>query len=691
MKCLTLWAKGGRVLALRDIEGWIRIPNKQVNVPTGEKVFLSTPPIDEQGGALDLLKCHFGIFIDKEFDEIHESLGKLRAYLESIHYTDLLLVVSTDSVNRKLQLSSYAMTLVKRVRVLEVSYPVSTLGPVLSTQNGFSFSSIDSRRKMNFPSPQIYEIITQDAFCSSISEIMIPVLQAYLKHEQEFFPKYSQNMDCLTVDYNILQKSFYQSELIPFEEVNDGASFEAPYAYSDSRSLNDKYGIVRKLRRIKNHDSLPQSLITIQADVADLRFATDWANNTVCQGSTFNDLESAKMAALGEGYERYCANIIDTRRLVVGSQKFLKCENINAIDPNEFILFSKQQLLNHSTRFKQFDESTITTWVDGKTQAGEYVYVPISMVYVNYRRVQRKGNYPIPLINSPAYAGISAGDSIESACINAFQEIIERHATMCWWHNPAYDGRTCIDTAEYPKIIALIDEFKQRGNEVSIVGISNRFRIPVYAVTLHNIENGIINTGFACRFNNEQAILKALTEACTLQAGSFDLLNPHGELFKAIGRKELSKNVAKPWIKSRNYLDYYSKDFSEMTDLMLQQQVYLDQRLFPRVERWLIPSHESSTLYQDKIFSNTRDEFDAYISKFSEYGLEPIIVDLTTKDVDSLGVKVVRVIVPGLIPNFAIGDIHLGKQALQNEPVLLGHQSKATPLAKLNLNPLPHC
>ena len=71
--------------------------------------------------------------------------------------------------------------------------------------------------------------------------------------------------------------------------------------------------------------------------------------------------------------------------------------------------------------------------------------------------------------------------------------------------------------------------------------------------------------------------------------------------------------------------------------------------------------------------------------------LEPIMVDITSPDVRSVRISVVRVIVPGLVPNFAIGDLHLGKGAIQREPVLLGHALTPTGVEQINRNPLPHC
>ncbi len=551
------------------------------------------------------------------------------------------------------------------------------------------YSDIETRRKTNFPRQDIYEIRSKEPYLTSLDTLTSHILNKYIEHQEIWFPEKIDGAAYITSEYDYTSQAFYHSELIPFRLTGSKPLEVAPSNYSELASQNPRHGIIKTLRRIKNHESLPSSLVTVQSDVADLRFASPWANNTVCQGSTFDDLRSAELSALGEAYERYCVNIIDLEKVVKGSATSLRNDGLTPVDPTDFILFSPEQLHTFNNRFEKFDEETVTTWIKGQSFQGKERLVPVSMVFVNHRRLKKFGDYPLPHINAPAYAGISAGKTAISACINALQEIMERHATMCWWHNPAHSSSLSIPKDS--SVAQLIEEFENKGNRVSIVSIENRFQIPIYAATVLNTESGIVNTGFGCRPTNESAILKALTEACTLQAGSFDLLNPHGELFKAIERGELWEGIAKPWRKDRRYLDYYSSDFSTLNDLMLQQQVYLDQRLLSRVEPWLFPTQTSEYSYPDHHFKSSDDELDFYLTTLDSMSLEPIMVDVTSPDVQSLQISVIRVLVPGLVPNFAVGDLHLGKQAIQYEPVLLGHQPEPTPLNQLNINPLPHC
>ncbi|MDO4909883.1 MAG: YcaO-like family protein [Corynebacterium sp.] len=686
MKVVTVWSKLGHVTMIRDHCGDIYIPKDKTLVP--ESVHLHVPVSDPPNiGDLPVVD-DFSVFIDTGYEDLISLSEKIMDLAQSSEHEDLLIVTASDRDERKGELSQAALEHFQRVRLLEVSLPVSCLGPVF-TKSGVSYEDLRLRRMTNFPNTRVYEIYSTHLTVSSLDQLIPHVLQAFLTRNCVKFSADETGFEYITVEYDFAADEFYTSELIPFHLVGESDLAPAPFNFADIQSQNSRHGIVKKLRRIKNHDSLPNSLITVQSDVADLRFATDWANNTVCQGSTFSDVRKAELSALGEAYERYCVNIIDTERLIKGSAKTLGNLGLDVVNPGDFVAFDAEQSQIKRGRFEVFDDDTETTWIDARDYEGKAVLVPVSMVYVNHRYLKRIGDFPIPPVNSVAYAGISAGHTWAFACVNALQEIMERHATMCWWHNPPKDlGTVLPETGVFP---GLIKEFEDRGNAVSIVGIKNRFELPIYAATLYNSDARIVNTGFACRLTNEEAILKALTEACTLQAGSFDLLRPDGELFKAIEREELWEGAARPWREDRQYLDYYSADFAEMNDLMLQQQVYLDPRLLERVSPWIFPEEKTGFLYPDTELDSYEAEYEFYIKKLTDLGLRPVFVDVTTPDVRALGIFVVRAIVPGLVPNFAVADLHLGKGTLQFEPVVLGQATNPTAFEDLNINPLPHC
>lgn len=686
MKVVSLWQDLGAITLVRDSQGDLYSPKERISTP--ENINLYTPT-HESISLIDVpILEGIEYFIDTLAEDVHQAMARLNQSIENTPNSNLLIVTASDSIERKRALVECATNQSMTTRTLEVSVPISFLSPTL-TKGGVSYSDVEARRRTNFPRKDIYELVTKEPYLTSLDVITIDVLNRFVQNREIWFPEDTDGTDYSTTEYEFSSDVFYHSELIPFQLTGSKHLNNAPFDYSQLASQNPRYGIVKTLRKIKNHATLPSSLITVQSDVADLRFSSPWANNTVCQGSTFNDLRGAELSALGEAYERYCANIINLGDVVVGSADSLSSQGLNPINPTDFVLFTPEQIQAFDGRFEQFNEHTITTWIRGKTFRGQEKLVPVSMVFVNHRRLQEYGDYPLPRINAPAYAGISAGRTTTHAYINALQEVMERHATMCWWHNPPSNARHFISRNSF--IGTLVEEFEQKGNSVSIVNIENRFRIPIYAATVLNENSGIVNTGFGCRPTNECAIMKALTEACTLQAGSFDLLDPSGELFKAIERGELWDGVAKPWREDRHYLDYYPTDFSTMTDLMLQQQVYLDQRLLNRVEPWLFPAKSTEDAYPDYHFDSPEEELTFYIEKLENMSLEPVMIDVTSPDVKALQISVVRAVVPGLLPNFAVGDLHLGGQVLQWEPVLLGYQSEPTPLEELNLNPLPHC
>ena len=686
MKVVTIWQNSGVITLLRDSNGDLYTPKEKIPVPDSFDLHI---PICEE---VDLRNVQLpeGVlcFIDPHEDKTQDSAKKLRQLLKCKEETNLLIVTASDSVERKTKLVEVALPFMRMIRILEVSLPISCLGPTL-TKEGLLYSDIEARRRTNFLRQDVYEICTTAPHLTSLGNLIPHVLKQYIEHREIWFPEKTDGSCYITSEHEFTSGAFYHSQLIPFKLTGLQDLPTAPHAYSDIASQNPRHGIVKKLRRITNHESLPPSLVTVQSDAADLRFGTPWANNTVCQGSTFDDIQNAELSALGEAYERYCVNIISLNEIFTGSADALQNEGLSAVNPTDFVLFTDEQISAFEGKFERFDNDTVTTWIKGQNFHGEQRLVPVSMVFVNHRRLKKFGEYPLPSINAPAYAGVSAGKTITSACINALQEIMERHATMCWWHNPPNNPGLSLPRSG--PVADLIAEFENKGNRVSIVGIENRFQIPIYAATVLNLDSGIVNTGFGCRPTNQAAIFKALTEACTLQAGSFDLLNPRGELFKAIERGELWEGIVKPWRADRRYLDYYSPDFSIMNDLMLQQQVYLDQRLLPRVQSWLFPTAKRNTLYPDTHFKSDIDELNHYLSLLEDMHLEPIMVDITSPDVRSVRISVVRVIVPGLVPNFAIGDLHLGKGAIQREPVLLGHALTPTGVEQINRNPLPHC
>lgn len=60
------------------------------------------------------------------------------------------------------------------------------------------------------------------------------------------------------------------------------------------------------------------------------------------------------------------------------------------------------------------------------------------------------------------------------------------------------------------------------------------------------------------------------------------------------------------------------------------------------------------------------------MQQLTNAGFEPLLVDLTTADARAAGWHAVRVIVPGLVPNFPTAFAPLGGGRVSTEPTHLG-------------------
>ncbi|QTI70302.1 YcaO-like family protein [Gordonia polyisoprenivorans] len=439
--------------------------------------------------------------------------------------------------------------------------------------------------------------------------------------------------------------------------------------------VDDRTGVIVRVRSVTHDRRVPATLATRQADVADIRAVSPWANNILCQGSALDDAESARLAALGESAERYCGNILDTLPVTWGSFDELTRRGIPVLDPRELVLYSDDQHRSPGFPFVPFTRDLRVHWVPGLRLAdGSDVLVPASLVYVNWYSA---GFAAAPPTNFCAFAGIAAGPDEDFAVAGALEEIIERHATMVWWLNAA--PLPAVDGIEMPGLSPGMRQF--------VIHLDNEFGVPVAASVVHDDVDALVNVGFSARPRFADAARKALTEAFTLQEGSRDLLRSNGLHWKVMADGELNGRAFKPWRADRAYLDDFRADMHDCDDLMVQQQVYLDPRARHRMAHLLEPTTSipvrtiaelptrSAAGYRDALLAN---------------GIDPIVVDITTGDIGSAGMRVVRVIAPGTVGNAPAAFPFLGRSRVRDLAVQLGWRT--TPLAEDQLNyfPMPH-
>jgi ribosomal protein S12 methylthiotransferase accessory factor len=453
---------------------------------------------------------------------------------------------------------------------------------------------------------------------------------------------------------------------------------------SPATLVDEQTGVVVGLRDTVHHPSVPAALRTVAADVADMSQASrrPWRNDVLCGGTSFDSRDGAVAAAVGEAAERYCANWTGTLPLTLASYRELRGRGQRALDPRRLVLYSDRQYAEAGFPFVPFGPDLRVHWVHGRSlTTGDEVWLPASQVYINWRSDAPGGE---PHLHFHNYAGVQAGPSLEFALASALEEVIERDAAMTWWAN-----RHPLPALALPVgLRGLWDGVPAAaGQRASAIALDNEFGVPVVAGVVEHVPDGLLTVGFAARADPVEAVRKAWGEALVLQEGSRDLDRPDGQcaIRSLLGRHSHGGDYLKPWRADRSYLDAYRPDFRDVIQLLCQQQVNLDPRARAVVSPWLdVP--ESRSLRD--VPSLAARDLPTYQRLVEGRGYEILYADLTTPDVAACGLRVVRAIVPGLVPNFPAAFPAWGLGRVRTHAESLGWPTTAE--EDLNTFPLPY-
>jgi ribosomal protein S12 methylthiotransferase accessory factor len=406
-----------------------------------------------------------------------------------------------------------------------------------------------------------------------------------------------------------------------------------------SRIYNQRMGIVRRMERRFLPAHMPPEIVCIVAQLADTTRFCAWPSDPTTTGCVWWDATVAQHAALGEAVERYCGNLVPGNLLYAD---FTDCiaAGYTALDPAAIPLFTDEQYWRAGFPFTRLTDTSPIHWVAGQEMAtGTACLVPATLVYVTYPRIDGPTHTEL-LTNPPMVAGIAAGPSQEAAECAALEELIERDAVMVAWLT-----QTPLPRIRVPDDMAALLCGPAGMLEITAVLFPNPYGLPVLGAFVHDATTGIITLGTACRPTPHEALRKAYAEAIQLQLVARTLDDPQSMLMQTAQHRQ---GPLKPWRSDRAYCQSYRADWSDVTDLLCQLQLYLDPTMRRYLDAWLIPA---STIQIDEIASAPERSRRIYLERLLAQGISPIAVDVTTCDIAPLELAVVRVVAPGMCLN----------------------------------------
>lgn len=334
-------------------------------------------------------------------------------------------------------------------------------------------------------------------------------------------------------------------------------------------------------------------------------------------GASAWDSRRSLVQVVFEAIERYCAAFVDYASLLHSAAEGEAFEAGSRIQR-----FADFQYDADGFPFVPLVDDAVIHWALGRSLiSGTRRYVPALFTFLPYKPASRAE------VLGPSFStGLSAAWRLEDACLSGLLELIERDAFAITWMNRL--SCPVVVPQEGSTLAQRVAAVEADGlSRVTFIDISTDIGIPVVCCVLQRPACGrpMVTVGLSCKIDYATACDKALCEA----------ISDHERL-----RVALDDRRAEPWSPTA--------DFSNVVDFEWHGRVYTDPAHQPQLD-FLLGSGEVVEVDGEFRTGQPGDLVDA-LRQVEPKVSDVIIVDLTTRDMHELGVTVVKVFAPELVP-----------------------------------------
>jgi ribosomal protein S12 methylthiotransferase accessory factor len=425
-----------------------------------------------------------------------------------------------------------------------------------------------------------------------------------------------------------------------------------------TRVISGRTGIVKSLALFPKGATEPTPPYIYQSLLADCSDGV--ATHRLAGIGKADSREQAQFIALAESLERYCGIEASHGPFFRGS---LADMTWTALDPTDCILYSARQYSTPGFRYAQFSPDQELFWVSGvDIRFGTPILVPAILVFLGRTWLHDDEYILVPTSN-----GLAAARDIHSATYYGLLEVIERDAFMISWLTFRPCRRINLPRGR-DSLAAILSHYERFDVEIVLLDLTTDLPINVIltiAVSRKPGEPAAV-VGLGASPNPSQAAYKATLEVCQGRAGGFTRyrLRPPTEKLRS---------------------------FANVSDMMDHSALFSMRSMLSHLDFLISSSSDTLDLRDLPDFStgNIRGDFTMCVDALADLGSSVLAVEVTTPDITSLGLSVVRTIVTGLQPlHFGYGEERLGGRRLFQLPVKLGYSSSH--LTENDINRCPH-
>ena len=376
-------------------------------------------------------------------------------------------------------------------------------------------------------------------------------------------------------------------------------------------------------------------------------------------GGTALTREVALAKAIGEAVERYCGSVYDVDSIRVAS-----CAKLGerAVDPRRFVLFHDSQY-EHGLGLNRVDESSELGWSAGYSLTkNRPAWIPASIVHTGYQGLGTGEPFELAPVS-----GYACGNTLEEALLGGICEVVERDAFMLHWYQRLPSANIDLRTLQSSEAQDTLARYRDCPVRLFCADITTDVGIPAVAavMTSRHPQWPAAVVAAASSLDPERAAVRALQELASNHLYVRDCANAR-----------------------TNNLPTRPEQVTGMEEhgLLYTTPQWLTQ-LGPllRPDEWRSLDADAGLRTDD-----VKIAVEHCVAKLDAAGLEVLFVDLTTPEVEALGLKVVKVLIPGMQPmDFGLSWQHLGGRRLYEVPERLGHKDWAESPDQLNTFPHP--
>ena len=416
------------------------------------------------------------------------------------------------------------------------------------------------------------------------------------------------------------------------------------------RLLGSRTGVVTELSLTPPGRGEPQAYVSAAngPEIPVLRdgIETDPGLRT---GGKAVDPDDVLVRGIGETCERYAQYFPDLSRVRTGTHEEIAREG--RVVPFEYLTVRKRKSGEDSGEqakggpaLPPLSRDTTIPWTEGvDLLTGESVAVPAELVWSGV-----SGLVDVQTRFVGTSSGCAAGERIEDALLGGLTEVIERDGFMRTWLTQ--ETPPAVDLDQFPAVERFLDTFlPDRNHSAHLFQFDTVVGVPTIGAALVDEldRRPKFVIGGSAGFDVEAAALDALAE------------------------------TAQSWQYVKNLHAFEEPDLPSIDEPILNLDdnvlLYAEPENFEHVS-FLLEGQPARTGAEGPRDSSARATLESLLEALDDADCTPIAVDITSPDVDEVGISVVNVFVPELLP------LSLPALPPSEHPALSG----------VDVSPLPH-